>query len=328
MTETKKILLIGRSGRGKSTLANVLINKVNENGQFEKFEEVFKEGKFSVSETREIKDMEFEHELVEQEEIKKITYCIIDTPGIGDTKLTQDEVLDIIAKAVYLVRDGVSRILFVTDGRFDEYEMITYNLLRSAIFDQDVTSYTTIVRTKFPEFEDEEERDVDINLMIQEGGELVEIIESCQREVIHVNNPPIGENVEGLERNKEDRIESRKIVLEYLSKNCQGIYQPKNLEELSAKIYKEMKEKEELGKLLGELIKELERSENILKGSEEELKVQIRKLKNDLEEKNKIIRQEVLKYIQPKLEDAAELKNYLSDNPGKIGVSKKKLSES
>jgi len=89
-----------------------------------------------------------------------------------------------------------------------------------------------------------------------------------------------------------------------------------------------MKEKEELGKLLGELIKELERSENILKGSEEELKVQIRKLKNDLEEKNKIIRQEVLKYIQPKLEDAAELKNYLSDNPGKIGVSKKKLSES
>jgi len=229
MTETKKILLIGRSGRGKSTLANVLINKVNENGQFEKFEEVFKEGKFSVSETREIKDMEFEHELVEQEEIKKITYCIIDTPGIGDTKLTQDEVLDIIAKAVYLVRDGVSRILFVTDGRFDEYEMITYNLLRSAIFDQDVTSYTTIVRTKFPEFEDEEERDVDINLMIQEGGELVEIIESCQREVIHVNNPPIGENVEGLERNKEDRIESRKIVLEYLSKNCQGIYQPKKL---------------------------------------------------------------------------------------------------
>src|SRR5437763_540790 len=52
--ETKKILLIGRSGRGKSTLANVLLNRNNN------FEEVFKESSGSVSETKKIQFEEFE----------------------------------------------------------------------------------------------------------------------------------------------------------------------------------------------------------------------------------------------------------------------------
>src|SRR5438477_204968 len=109
MTEIKKILLIGRSGRGKSTLANVILNK-NSN-----FEEVFKESFGSVSETKKIQFEEF----VEN----NINYLVIDTPGIGDTKMSNSEVLDIIAEAVYLARDGLSQVLFVVGGRFDQSEM-------------------------------------------------------------------------------------------------------------------------------------------------------------------------------------------------------------
>ena len=140
MNDTKIILLIGRSGRGKSTLANVVTNTNN-----------FKESSGSVSETKEIQFEKFE------DTDNKIKYSIIDTPGIGDTKMSDSEVLNIIAKAVYLGREGISQVFFVNDGRFDQYEMATYDLLRTIIFDKDITDYTTIVRTRFPEFRDEDE---------------------------------------------------------------------------------------------------------------------------------------------------------------------------
>ena len=50
----RNVLLIGRTGNGKSTLANVLINK-NDN-----FEEVFKESGRGASKTRKISDKIFE----------------------------------------------------------------------------------------------------------------------------------------------------------------------------------------------------------------------------------------------------------------------------
>ena len=53
MTKTKTILLIGRSGRGKSTLANVMISGEN-------IENKFKESSGSTSETRRIQVEKFE----------------------------------------------------------------------------------------------------------------------------------------------------------------------------------------------------------------------------------------------------------------------------
>src|SRR5437660_9026642 len=122
MTDTKAILLIGRSGRGKSTLANV-VTDTND----------FKESSASVSETKQIQLGEFKE--------NSIDYQIIDTPGIGDTKMSDNEVLDIIAEAVYRAKDGVGQVFFVIDGRFDQYEMATYDLLRTIIFDKDITKH-------------------------------------------------------------------------------------------------------------------------------------------------------------------------------------------
>ena len=140
MTDTKTILLIGRSGRGKSTLANVITNT-----------DKFKESEACVSETKKIQLEQFKGI------VDKNNYAIIDTPGIGDTKMSDNEVLNIIAEAIYLAKDGVSQVFFVVDGRFDQYEMATYDLLRTIIFDENITNHTTIVRTRFPEFRNETE---------------------------------------------------------------------------------------------------------------------------------------------------------------------------
>ena len=284
MTETKKILLIGRSGRGKSTLANVLTTTNK-----------FKESESGVSETRKIQFEQFKD--------KENNYLIIDTPGIGDTKLKDNEVLDIIAEAVYLVREGVNQVFFVIGKRFDQYEMSTYNLLRTIIFDENITKHTTISRTRFEEFRNEKECKSDISLMVKEARErktelenniatkeekvknlssdsddhqnlleeieqlkkeltftnLAEIMESCQEKVVYVNNPPIDiEDEDELELNVDERNDSREILLEHLQTVCQSeVYKPEKLTKLSDAIAKDyfdyMKKKEELAAELAKL---------------------------------------------------------------------------
>jgi len=360
MTETKKILLIGRSGRGKSTLANVLLNKNDS------FEEVFKESSSSVSETKKIQ--------FEQFPVDDINYLVIDTPGIGDTKMSDSDVLDIIAEAVYLAKDGLSQVLFVVGGRFDQSEMATYNLLRTIIFDKDITKHTTIARTRFVDFRSKKKRQADINLMIKESqakkdelkkkiadneekmenlssdseeykkivketgqlnkelkSTLSEIIESCQSRIVHIDNP----------EDKDIRGKSRGKLLDHLSKSCQEDYNPEKLKELSKDIaedyfqYLEKKRKlaEELRNLkvhskssadsqlleIENTSKESNKSESVVEeekkisGVDQESKVEVddlavgektkhwedikEKLEREIKEKEKIIRQKVLKHI-------------------------------
>jgi hypothetical protein len=375
MTDVKKtILLIGRSGRGKSTLANVITNT-----------DKFKESSSSASETKKIQLEQFKDIISESD------YAIIDTPGIGDTKMSDNDVLNIIAEAVYLAKDGISQVFFATDGRFDQYEMATYDLLRTIIFDKDITKHTTIVRTRFPEFRNETEWKSDIKLMIEEanrkreelkngvadkkGGvenlspndekhqkllaeigklekelaatNLAEILESCQERVIYVDNPSLNiKDKEELELNKEDRDDSRKILLEHLSKISQEeSYKPEKLAQLSNEIaddyFQYLKKKAELQKELEEEMKRLnsrarrsatpqasssqasninipvsqteliteeekpiEFEENVIIIEKEKLEKIIAelqdkkaRLKKEIQEKEKIIHQKVLKHI-------------------------------
>ncbi|CAG8678663.1 5344_t:CDS:2, partial [Cetraspora pellucida] len=218
------------ASRGKSTLANVITGIENK----------FKEGSGSISETRKIQSEQF------KDKESDIEYLVIDTPGIGDTKLPTKKILDIIAEAVFLVRDGVSQVFFVTNGRFDQYEMITYDLLREIIFDKDITKHTTIARTRFENFKSKNKCEEDINLMIKEiedkktrleskekeikdisleseqyqklfteveqlkkelaSTNLTEIVESCQKRIVYVNNPPI-------DIDDEDELELNKSIL-------------------------------------------------------------------------------------------------------------------
>jgi GTP-binding protein EngB required for normal cell division len=228
----KNILLIGRTGNGKSTLANVIINK-NDN-----FEEIFRESGGSTSKTREIKEEVFE--------TNKIKCRVIDTPGLGDTSLSRVKTLQEIAKVYDKVKNGLSQILFVSSGRFTPEETETYNLLKEILFDEDITKYTTIIRTKFDNFEDEEECKKDVkSLFAEKNKAITEMLESCNKKIIHVDNPPI--NIVGNERrtkarivlNKESRNLSRKKLLKCLE-GCDEIYIPESIEILN-KI--ELKEK-------------------------------------------------------------------------------------
>ncbi|CAG8742058.1 6636_t:CDS:1, partial [Rhizophagus irregularis] len=123
---------------GKSTLANVLTG-TNQ----------FKESNYSISQTKAIQRCQF----VEEE----ITYEVIDTIGLNDTKLNREDILYKLVELAHELKDGLHQILLVTNGRFTEEEIQVYQILETVLFDENVKNYTTIVRINFEKFENEEE---------------------------------------------------------------------------------------------------------------------------------------------------------------------------
>src|SRR6185436_8897837 len=198
MTNTKRIILIGSTGNGKSTLANVLLNK---NGNFE---EVFKESAGSISETRNIHIEKAEIDL-DKEGKEKLEMIIIDTVGIGDTQLTTQGVLYRLAEAASHIGEGLNQIFFVSGGRFTEKEEEAYRLLSSVIFDSKVVNFTTIIRTNFPNFDDETACQKDREAMRKENSRLSNIVNSSK--VIYVDNPPMIGRHKAIELAKEIREE-------------------------------------------------------------------------------------------------------------------------
>ncbi|CAB4408266.1 unnamed protein product [Rhizophagus irregularis] len=192
----RSIILIGRTGNGKSTLANILTGTNK-----------FKEGKYSTSQTTEKQIEEFTAE-------NGMKYRVIDTVGIGDTKLSTESVLEGIRDVAYKNNYNLNQILFVFGGKFEDKEIEAFDLLRNNIFNEDITKYITLVRTKFDHFEDEKERETDIE-KLKDSKKLERIINSCNK-LIHVNNPPVD--------GQEKRDISRKIILNHLI-TCQENYQ-------------------------------------------------------------------------------------------------------
>src|SRR5947209_4536919 len=158
----RNIIIIGRTGNGKSALANVLVNKD------EDFIEFFGEGKYGVSKTKDIQVKEFEHE--------GINFRIIDTIGIGDTKLTSQEVLCEIGKSSHAIKDGLTQIIFAVGGRFTKEDIDAYQSVKRIIFDDDAYKYTTIVRTKFSEFENEQACEKDKQVLIDNSQDYADLI--------------------------------------------------------------------------------------------------------------------------------------------------------
>ncbi|RHZ37730.1 GTPase [endosymbiont GvMRE of Glomus versiforme] len=315
----RTVLLLGKTGGGKSTLANVLMNRNNN------FEEVFSESAGMTSETRQNQVEEFEVNLTENGN-ERIRFIIVDTVGLCDTKLTEQGVLRKIAEMSNQIRDGLNQILFVTGGRFTREEVKAYNLLSQILFDYQVASYTTIVHTHFPEFEDEEACERDRQTLRNENRELFEIIRNAR--VMYVDNPPVNLSGSGtrlrrqIELNKEICEESRRRLLAHLINNCREVYRPNNLATLNERVENYQTEEEKMQAQMAELQQRIAnqaashqaqinaiqaRHQQDLKDLEDKMK---KDLANELAEKEKRIKeindeaQKKMDKLQDKLDEA------------------------
>lgn len=221
--DTRNILIVGMTGGGKSTLANVLTGGA-------KFEE--KSSSTSVTE-------KFQKSDIFKWQDKN--YRLIDNIGFGDSSnISERDILFKIGEGIHSAREGINQILFVVNGRFTPEQIIAFNKFRSFVAESKVAEFITIVKTGFKDFRSQQKCQDDHEKLTNESPELKEIIKSCKERLIYVDNPPIpvveeGDNEEekedkeqGIRINNKKRKESRERILKHLVDNCQEIYKLKS----------------------------------------------------------------------------------------------------
>ncbi|CAB4426344.1 unnamed protein product [Rhizophagus irregularis] len=208
----RNLLIIGRTGSGKSALSDVLCgtydlsNTVKKNFQQKSFE--WKGTKYRLIEIR--------------------------------IKLIERKVLfNKIREIIYSMPEGISQVLFVIDRRFTAEEIETFKVFDKVILESGIIEHTTIIRTKFANFEKKNECERDKKELCRENEIISKMVGSC-RGVIYVDNPPT--NIQGVER----REKSRTILLHHLKTACQRFYKFGTWDVLYDKIasYMNMKESE------------------------------------------------------------------------------------
>jgi hypothetical protein len=203
--KTRNLLIIGRTGSGKFTLSDLLCGT---NGTVKKD---FQQKSF---------------------ELKSIKYRVIEIR----IKLIEKNLLySKIGEIINSMPEGISQILFVVDGRFTVEEVETFKVFGKVIFESGIVEHTTIVRTKFANFEKKSECEKDKKELCKENEIISKIIESC-RGIVYVDNPP--KNIRGVER----REKSRNILLCHLKTVCHKYYKLRTWDKLHTKITSHMKE--------------------------------------------------------------------------------------
>ncbi|XP_062522728.1 uncharacterized protein LOC134197421 isoform X2 [Corticium candelabrum] len=262
----RTVLLIGRTGAGKSTCANVLAG--DDPGI------KFKTSDGPISETKKV-----------QSEIATVywfgkTYKvkIVDTIGIGNTRLDENEVFLRLAHAFHKCKDGINAVYFVVKDRFTKEEADAWEVMCNVLLGKNIFNYTAIVRTHFRDFSDSKATFDDFRRLIREGGEAAKRILPGIQHFIYVNNPdPLD-----TEKATALRAASRKELLGHLIDNCFDVFRPPILCKIQQRISAQAQASEESTEELIELQRlndKLKKCEDYVRRAKLEKEIEVEKRK-------------------------------------------------
>ncbi|XP_065198217.1 uncharacterized protein LOC135829758 [Sycon ciliatum] len=203
------VILMGRTGNGKSTLANVIAGRPRG--------DLFPESARVLSETvgTPSKRVAVRYGTSPR---KRYVLKIVDTIGFGDTGKSAADVLKQLGDLASDCRSGIHQLLFVTRGRFTKEEEDVFDLVRTVIFESSIIHHICVVRTGCDDFEDEEQNEA----MRRELRTALPLLKSVK--IIPVNNTKV------TRRNErgalEERAISRQRLLTHLITQCSSAYVP------------------------------------------------------------------------------------------------------
>ena len=177
----RTVVLIDRTGNGKSTCANVIAGCNSDDPE----QQLFRESDTAASETK----------VIIQKKIRvtwnKTVYDlnIVDTIGLEDTSLSEEQVLKRLAKVCHTCKEGLNAVLFIVKGRLTKEEADAWDIIWKVIFTPEICNWTTVIRTNFPAFMKPERVSADMAALKKDepGDRVMSIV----KKVLHIDNPSL-----------------------------------------------------------------------------------------------------------------------------------------